>query len=444
LPPESSRMNRLPVVVIIGRPNVGKSTLFNRLVRRREAIVDDRPGVTRDRKSATVEWHGAAFELVDTGGYLPVSSDVFLASIREQVNQAIREADVLIFLTDAAEGVTPVDQEIAQIVRSSQKPVLLVVNKADNERLEQSVYDFYELGLEDPIPVSAEQGRRIGDLLETIVARLPRKVEKPEPAEAVHLAVIGKPNVGKSSFVNRLLGEEKVLVTDIPGTTRDSVDAAFRYFGHEFILIDTAGLRKKSRIRDAIEYFSTVRTIRSIERSDVTVVMIDAAEGLTHQDKAVLAQAVARKKGIVLAVNKWDLLKKDSQTLAEYEKKLKQQLANMDYIPILMISCKTGLRVQQVLQTALAVYKERQKRVSTAELNEKIGTILREQPPLVKDARPIKVHYLTQVRSAPPVFALFTNRPKAIAANYKRFVEKKIRQQFGFLGVPITLAVRKK
>jgi len=437
-------MTKLPVVAIIGRPNVGKSTLFNRLIRRREAIVDDQPGVTRDRKSAPVEWHDVAFEVVDTGGYLPMSSDVFLAAIRDQVNQAIREADLLLFLTDALEGVTPIDQEIAQIVRSSERPVLLVVNKADNDRIEQAVYDFYELGLGDPIPVSAEQGRGIGDLLDTIAEHLPRKMTKPEPVEAVHLAVIGKPNVGKSSFVNRLLGEEKVLVTDIPGTTRDSVDAHFRYFGHEFILIDTAGLRKKSRIRDSIEYFSTVRTVRSIERSDVTVVMIDAREGLTHQDKAVLAQAVARKKGVVLAVNKWDLVQRDSRTLAEYEQELKQQLANMDYIPIIMISCKTGLRVHLVVQTALSVYRERKKRIPTAELNEKIGVILREQPPLVKDARPIKVHYLTQVRAEPPVFALFTNRPRAIAANYKRFVEKKIRENFGFLGVPITLAVRRK
>ena len=438
-------MSRLPLVAIIGRPNVGKSTLFNRLIRRREAIVDDQPGVTRDRKVAPVEWRGAVFEVMDTGGYLPITSDVFLASIRDQVNRAIQEADLLLFLTDAVEGVTPVDQEIAQIVRSSERKVLLVVNKVDNRKIEEQIYDFYQLGLGDPIPISAEQGKGIGDLLDTITENLPYLGEKREEAvEAVHLAVVGKPNVGKSSFLNRLIGEEKMLVTDIPGTTRDSVDVCFRFFGHDIVLIDTAGLRKKSRIKDSVEYFSTVRTLRSIERADVAVVMIDATEGLTHQDKAVLAQAVAHKKGIVLAVNKWDLVKKDEKTLAAYENELKAQLGNLDYIPILMISCKTGLRVQQVVQTALSVYQERKKRVSTAELNEKIGTVLREQPPLVKDAKPVKVHYLTQVRSAPPVFALFTNRPRAIGANYRRFVEKKIREQFGFFGVPITLAVRKK
>jgi GTP-binding protein len=435
---------KLPVVAIIGRPNVGKSTLFNRLLKRREAIVDDRPGVTRDRKVSTVEWQGAFFDLMDTGGYLPLTSDVFLAAIREQVHRAVKEADLLLFLVDAKEGITPIDEEIAKIVRASEKKCLLVVNKADNKKIEQSVYEFYSLGLGDPVAVSAESGRKIGDLLDLVVENLPEAEAEPEETEKIHLAVIGKPNVGKSSFVNAVLGEEKVLVTEIPGTTRDSVDTRFRYMDREFILIDTAGLRKKSRIKDSIEYYSAVRTRRSIERSDVTVVMIDAAEGLTHQDKAVIALAIARKKGVVLAVNKWDLIDRGPKMLARYEAELKNKLRNLDYIPIIMISCKTGLRVQEVLQVALSVYEERKKRIPTSELNRKIGDILREQPPLVKDARPIKVHYLTQVKAAPPVFALFTNRPEAIAANYRRFVEKKIREQFGFLGVPITLAVRKK
>lgn len=435
---------KLPVVAIIGRPNVGKSTLFNRILQRREAIVDDQPGVTRDRNYAEVDWNGVHFQLMDTGGFLPRSEDVFLTAIKEQVQLAISEADVLVFLTDGVEGVTPVDEEIAAMIQRSNRPCIVVVNKIDSARIEPSIYDFYSLGLTEPVPVSAISGRGTGDLLDQIVARLPRRVKLPREEKPIHLAVIGKPNVGKSSFVNRLLGEEKVLVTDIPGTTRDAVDTRFRAHKHDFILIDTAGLRKKARISSNIEYYSTVRTIHSIERSDVTLVFIDAREGLAHQDMAVVSQAVSRHKGVVLIVNKWDLVEKDDKTLPRYENELRFRLKNMDYIPIITISCKTNLRVRQVIQVALSVYRERNKRISTPELNDRLGPVLREHPPLVKDARPIKVHYITQVKTAPPVFALFTNRPHVIAPNYKRFVEKKIREQFGFLGVPLTIAVRKK
>ena len=435
---------KLPIVAIIGRPNVGKSTLFNRLLKKQDAIVDDQPGVTRDRKSAVVDWIGLNFQLMDTGGFLPSTDDVFLTAIKEQVELAVTEVDVLIFLTDGIEGVTPIDHEIAQIIKRSGKKCILVVNKIDNQNIELSVYDFYSLGLDKPYAVSAMSGRGTGDLLDQVIDLLPFKATADEEDNSIYLSVIGKPNVGKSSLVNRLLGHDKVLVTDIPGTTRDSIDSQFRYFENDFILIDTAGLRKKAKIYDNIEYFSTVRTIRSIERSHVTLVLIDAEEGLTHQDMAVVSQAVSKNKGVVLVVNKWDLIEKDNKSAQDYEKELRYRLKNMDYIPILMISCKENLRVRQVIKVALSVYKERSKRISTSELNDKIGPILRNQPPLVKDNRPIKVHYLTQVKTSPPVFALFTNRPKVIAPNYKRFVEKKIRQQFGFLGVPLTIAVRQK
>jgi len=435
---------KLPIVAIIGRPNVGKSTLFNRLLKKQDAIIDDQPGVTRDRKYAVVDWIGLNFQLMDTGGFLPNTEDVFLTAIKEQVELAVAEVDVIIFLTDGIEGVTPIDHEIAQLIQRSGKKCILVVNKIDNRNMELSVYDFSSLGLDNPFAVSAMSGRGTGDLLDQVVELLPFKATRDEVDDSIYLSVIGKPNVGKSSFVNRLLGQEKVLVTDIPGTTRDSIDSQFRYFENDFVLIDTAGLRKKAKIYDNIEYYSTVRTIRSIERSNVTLVLIDAKEGLAHQDMAVVSQAVSKNKGVVLVVNKWDLIVKDDKSTQDYEKELRYRLKNMDYIPILMISCKTNLRIREVIKVALSVNVERNKRISTSELNDKIGPILRNQPPLVKDSKPIKVHYLTQVKTSPPIFALFTNRPQVIAPNYKRFVEKKIRKQFGFLGVPITIAVRKK
>ncbi|HDL18374.1 MAG TPA: ribosome biogenesis GTPase Der [Bacteroidetes bacterium] len=435
---------KLPVAAIIGRPNVGKSTLFNRLLKKRSAIVDDQPGVTRDSKMEKLVWNGVAFSLMDTGGFLPNTDDIFLTAIKEQVERAVAETDLLIFLTDAKEGVTPIDEEIARIVRRSGKENILVVNKVDSQLVEPAVYDFYALGLIEPLAISAMNGRSTGDLLDLIVQHLPEKVESKEEVEPVHLTIIGKPNVGKSSFVNRLLGEKKVLVTEIPGTTRDSIDSHFRSFGYNFVLIDTAGLRKRAKIDNRIEYYSTVRTMQSIDRSDVTIVLINAQDGLGHQDMAVVSNAVSRNKGVVLVVNKWDLIAKDTKTMQTTEKELRLSLKNLDYIPIIMISCKTNLRVHQVIHVALSVYQERKKRISTSELNDRLGPVLRDKPPLVKDSKPVKVHYLTQVKANPPVFALFTNRPQVIAPNYKRFIEKRIREQFGFLGVPLTIAVRKK
>ncbi len=406
--------------------------------------MDDAPGVTRDRNFGQMEWSGIPFQLVDTGGYLPGSPDVFLSGIREQVQQALQESDLLLFVTDVQDGVTSIDQEIAEMLLKADRHLVLAVNKADSPKQEESIYDFYSLGLGEPLPVSAEAGRGVGDLLDKIIEKLPRKASGEDENGVVNVAVVGKPNVGKSSFVNVLLGENRVMVTEIAGTTRDAIDSRFRAFGHNFILIDTAGIRKRSRVKDNVEYYSVVRSMRSIDRSDITIVLIDAIDDFTHQDKAVVAEVVAHKKGVVLAVNKWDLIEKSEKTLQTYEMNLREQLGNLAYIPIMMISCKHNLRVHQVIQVGFSVYKERNKRIPTSQINDALGGILRDSPPLVKDARPIKVHYITQVGTSPPVFALFTNRPRAIATNYRRFLERKIRENFGFMGVPITFVARKK
>lgn len=440
----SAANKKIPRVAIVGRPNVGKSTLFNRFLKKRFAIVDDLPGVTRDRNEGLVEWNGSSFYIEDTGGYLPGDEDEFIAGIREQIQQAVIDADLLLFITDAVEGITPIDKEIATLLQKANRRTILAVNKADNDMLDDSIYDFYGLGLGDPVLVSAESGRRVGDLLDNILENIPTKLSKDEDQEKVHIAIVGKPNVGKSTFVNVLLQKNKHLVSEIPGTTRDSIDSYYRYYGSDVVLIDTAGLRKRSRIDNNIEYYSVVRSLRSIDRSEVTIVLIDAIEGLTHQDKAIIKETVTRKKGLVLVVNKWDLIEIKNKDASAYEKKLRSQLGNLNFIPILMISCLHNLRVRNVIQVAFSVYKERNKRISTSEMNEILDDILRNKPPLTSETKPIKIHYITQVATSPPIFTLFTNRPKAIATNYKRFLEKKIRENFGFMGVPITLSVRRK
>jgi len=435
---------KLPVVAIIGRPNVGKSTLFNRIVRRREAIVDDIPGITRDRKYGEVSWKGRRFLLVDTGGFIPIAEDVLTKAVQEQVQKAIEEAHALILLVDVTEGVTPLDQMIAEILRHSERKMFLAVNKVDNERRKQGIYEFYRLNLGDPLPISATLGKGVGDLLDKVVEDLPEVKEEPAEQGLIKLAVVGRPNVGKSSFINALLGEEKLIVTEIPGTTRDAIDTRMRYYGRDYLLIDTAGLRRKSRVKDSVEYYSSVRALKSIQRCDVALVLIDATEGLTHQDMRIIGEAVDQKKGVVLLVNKWDLVEKTDETVKLYEQHIRSRLKNLDYVPVLWVSAKTKKRIFQALDVAHSVFEERQKRVTTSQLNEALGPIIRENPPFVKDGRPLKIHYCTQVKSAPPVFAFFTNFPDSIGENYRRFLEKKIRENFGFFGVPLTLVFRKK
>jgi len=435
-----------PVIVIVGRPNVGKSTLFNRIIMSREAIVHDKPGVTRDRKYAETLWNGRWITLVDTGGYIPQTSDALEEAIKRQIERAIAEAHCILFLVDVSTGITPQDEEVAEVLRRSDKRVLLVVNKVDDETREHQLSEFYGLGFGEPFPISALNGRHIGDLLDKVVEDFPSlsKEEIPEEDSAIKLAVIGKPNVGKSCFINALLGEEKLIVTEIPGTTRDSIDTRFRYHDRDYLLIDTAGLRRKTKIKDGVEYYSTVRTLRSIERSDVALVFIDALSGLTQQDIRVLREALDKKKGVVLVVNKWDLVEKDTQAAKAFEREIRAKLKTIDFLPILFISAKTGKRIYETIDVARSVYEERNKRIRTHLLNKVLGDIIRRNQPEGSGRRSVKIYYCTQIKSSPPMFAFFSNEPAAIKANYKRFLEKKIRENFGFFGVPITLVFRKK
>lgn len=433
------------IVAIVGRPNVGKSTLFNRIIGERDAIVDPKSGVTRDRHYGQAEWNGKKFTVIDTGGYVPDSDDVFESAIREQVQIAIDEADVIVFVVDAITGVTPIDIEIAKILRQTKKKVILAVNKIDNDKLELYSSQFYELGLGEPFSISALHGRKVGDFLDEVVKDLPEKVEETEEGKnRIKVAVVGQPNVGKSSFVNAILGENRIIVTDIPGTTRDSIDMTFRYNDTEFVLIDTAGLRRRSKIKESIEFYSAIRALKSVERCDVAVVMLDATCGLERQDLRIIGEAADLKKGIIIAVNKWDLIEKDSNTALEYEHALKERLKVFDYVPILFISAKTKQRIFKVLDLAKIVYDERNKKIKTSELNKVLFPIVKETPPPAVSGKEIKIKYVTQVKTAPPVFAFFANFPDDIPEHYKRFLENKIREHFGFIGVPVTIVFKKK
>ena len=435
-----------PILAIIGRPNVGKSTLYNRIIRKRDAIVDGQPGVTRDRKYTDADWNGVNFTLIDTGGYLPDTENLIHQAVLNQVHQAIAEADVIAFLVEVTTGITSIDEDIARILKRSTKQIILAVNKVDNESRELELGDFYKLGLGEPIPISAISGRNIGDFLDRVISLFPDskgKYEKSEQPE-IKIAVVGKPNVGKSSFVNAILGEDKLIVTDIPGTTRDAIDTLFKYYGHRFLLIDTAGLRKRSRVKEAVEYFSTVRSFSSIQRCDVAVVIVDAQDGITDQDKKVIEEAVRFKKGIILAVNKWDLIEKDARTAIEYERDIKDAIPYLSYLPIIFISALTNQRVFKVIEIASSIFQERGKKIKTSELNEFFEPIIKSTPPAAVGGKEIKIKYITQIKTKPPVFAFFCNHPKLIKANYRSFLENKFRQQFGFFGVPLTFVFRRK
>ncbi len=438
-------MNK-PILAIIGRPNVGKSTLYNRIIRKRDAIVDDQPGVTRDRKYADADWNGINFTLIDTGGYLPDSENLIHQAVLHQVHQAIAEADVIAFLVDVTIGISSIDEEIARILKRSQKQIILTVNKVDNETREFELGDFFKLGLGEPIPVSAISGRRVGDFLDKVIECFPKsesqlnKSEEPE----IKIAVVGKPNVGKSSFVNAVLGQDKLIVTDIPGTTRDAIDTPFKYYGHRFLLIDTAGLRKRSRVKEPVEFFSTVRSLNSIQRCDVAVIIIDALDGITDQDKTVIKEAIQFKKAIVLAVNKWDLVEKNAQTAVEYEKRIKEAIPYLNYLPIIFISALTRQRIFKVIEITRSIFEERSKKITTSELNDYFETVIQSTSPAAVGGKEIKIKYVTQVKTNPPVFAFFCNHPKLIKPNYRSFLENRLRERFGFFGVPVTLVFRRK
>ena len=434
----------VPLVAIVGRPNVGKSTLFNRLIGKRKAIVDDHPGITRDRNYDFVDWNGRQFELVDTGGYMPEARRQIDLAVLEQVEIALDEADLILYLADSRTGITDVDERLAGMLRRGDKDVLLVVNKIDAERDDPEVGQFYNLGLGEPYPVSAMTGRQSGDLLDEIVRRIKKSDLPEEDEDIIKLAVIGRENVGKSSLVNTLLEQARSIVTDIPGTTRDPVDSKLKYKKRRYLLIDTAGLKKKSRIKENVLFYSNLRTYRSIERADVVLYLVDVNEGLSRQDVTILSEAAGQRKGIVLVLNKWDLIKKDHKTIEKFTKEYTERLGVMRYIPQIYVSVLEKQRLFKMLDLATEIFEERQKRISTSELNDFFQPLILENTPPAIKGKEIKINYITQVKARPPVFAFYSNHPDLITENYKRFLENKLRAQYGFVGVPVKLSFRKK
>jgi GTP-binding protein len=433
------------IVVIVGRPNVGKSTLFNRLVGRKEAIVHDLSGVTRDRNYGEVEWAGKEFQLIDTGGYVPNSPDLFETAIREQVQIAITEADAVLFLVDVKAGLTSFDIEIGRILRSSNKKFFLIVNKVDSEKFEPGAAEFYSLGVDKVYDISAVAGRKIGDLLDDITVDMPMIEEEEDDSSKLKIAVVGRPNVGKSSLTNALLGEDRSIVTDIPGTTRDSIDSILKYYGQEITLIDTAGLRKKKKVEENIEFFSTIRTLRAIAECEVVIILVDAQTGIEKQDQKIIDEAVNRRKSIILAVNKWDLIEKDTNTARQFEVSIKEKMGSIDYVPVIFISALTKQRIYKLIDMAIEIFKERKKQISTSDLNETIlPEIERNPPPSTATGKEVKIKYITQAKGSYPVFLFFTNYPKEIPEHYKRYLEKLIRRKYGFTGVTIILSFKTK
>ena len=430
----------MSLVAIVGRPNVGKSTLFNRLVGMRQAIVDDTAGVTRDRHYGRSDWNGREFSVVDTGGYTSNSDDVFESAIRRQVQIAIDEADVILFMVEAATGITDYDAEIADVLRRSRKPVILCVNKVDSGEKMYDAYDFYSLGLGEIYSISAAN-----DLLDAVVAALPEEKESVDPyAGLPRVAIVGKPNVGKSSLTNALLGEERNIVTPVAGTTRDSIETHYNKFGHEFMLVDTAGIRKKGKVNEDLEFYSVMRSIRAIEHSDVCVMMIDATSGMEAQDMNIFNLIVRNRKACVLVVNKWDLFVKDSSTMKEYTASLKARLAPFDDLPIIFSSVLKMQRIQDVLNAVAEVYANYSRRIPTARLNEALLPIIEETPPPAWKGKYVKVKYITQLPTKFPAFAFFCNLPQYIKDPYKRFLENQLRAAFPLTGCPVQIFCRQK
>ncbi|MBK6678788.1 MAG: ribosome biogenesis GTPase Der [Ignavibacteriales bacterium] len=432
------------LVVIVGRPNVGKSTLFNRLTGTKDAIVDDVSGVTRDRQFGFVEWNMKRFRLIDTGGYVPNSPDQFEAAIREQVEIALTEADKIIFVLDGRTGLLPIDETIAELLRSSGKKTVLCVNKIDSEKFQNNVHEFYRLGFGEPHPISALNGRMTGDFLDIIIEEFPLAEEEAKDEE-LRIAFVGRPNVGKSSLTNALLGEDRSIVTDIPGTTRDSIDSVIKFYGEEITIVDTAGLRKKSRIKENIEYYSSVRTLRAIADSNIVVLLVDAVQGFESQEQKILEEAIQRRKGVIIAINKWDLVEKDSNTAKYYEKALIQKLGKYDYFPFIFISALTKQRIFKLIEMAKEIQIERHKKVPTSELNDIMLKEIQASPPQASHTgKEVKIKFVTQVGDNYPVFLFFCNYPKEITDQYRRYLEKVIRRHFGFKGVPFTISFKEK
>ena len=432
-----------PLVAVVGRPNVGKSTFFNKVVGKRVSIVEDTPGVTRDRIYAEAEWSGVHFALIDTGGIEPDSKDIILSQMREQAEVAMDTSDVILFMTDGRDGVTASDREVASMLMKTGKQVVLAVNKVDTGRLPEDFYDFYELGLGEPIPISAANMLNLGDLLDRLVESFPEGAGT-EEEDSIKLAMIGKPNVGKSSLINKLLGENRVIVSPIAGTTRDSIDTPFEKDGEKYLLIDTAGIRRKSKVNENIEKFSVIRAVAAIERCDVCLLMIDAQEGITEQDKKIAGIAHEAGKGIVVVVNKWDLIEKETNTMNEFRKHIARELTFMSYAPVVFISVLTGQRVNNVIKMAKYVAENRAMRVPTGRLNNLISdAIMMKQPPSDKGRR-LKIYYVTQVGVKPPLFSFKVNSRPLMHFSYARYMENKIREAFGFEGTSIKFVFREK
>ncbi|WP_127844621.1 ribosome biogenesis GTPase Der [Psychroflexus aestuariivivens] len=431
------------IVAIVGRPNVGKSTLFNRMIKRREAIVDSVSGVTRDRHYGKSDWNGREFTLIDTGGYVIGSDDVFEKEIDKQVELAIDESDVIIFVVDVVSGITPMDDDVAKLLRRVNKPVVLCVNKVDSNKNRTDALEFYNLGLGDFITVSATSGSGTGELLDEVVSKLPER-EIEEEVDLPKFAVVGRPNAGKSSFINALIGEERYIVTDIAGTTRDSIDTRYNRFGFDFKLVDTAGIRRKAKVKENLEFYSVMRSVRAIENSDVCLVIMDASRGFDSQVQSIFWLAEKNRKGIVILVNKWDLVEKETNTMKMFEAKIRQEISPFVDVPIIFMSVLNKQRIFKAIETAVEVYKNRSNKIKTRVLNDTLLPIIANNPPPALKGKYVKIKYITQLPTPQPQFAFFCNLPQYVKDPYKRFLENKLREHFNFDGVPISIYMRKK
>ena len=433
------------IVAIVGRPNVGKSTLFNRLVQRREAIVDSVSGVTRDRHYGKSDWNGKEFSVIDTGGYVVGSDDIFEGEIRKQVQLAIDEADIIVFVVDVEDGITPMDTEVAKLLRKVSKPIFIAVNKVDNAMRQNDAVEFYNLGLGEYHTISSINGSGTGDILDAIVAIMP----EPEVADLKkqvlpRFAVVGRPNAGKSSFINALIGEDRNIVTDIAGTTRDSIDTKYNRFGFDFNLVDTAGIRKKSKVKEDLEFYSVMRAVRTIEYSDVVILIVDATRGFESQDQNIFWLAEKNRKGVVILINKWDLIEKSTNTMRDYEARIRKQIAPFSDVPIIFTSVLTKQRLLKAIETAVEVFDNRKRRISTSKLNDTILEIVKQNPPPAIKGKYVKIKYCMQLPTQTPQFAFFSNLPQYVKEPYKRYIENQLREQYNFSGVPITIYFRQK
>jgi len=433
------------IVAIVGRPNVGKSTLFNRLVQRREAIVDSVSGVTRDRHYGKSDWNGKEFSVIDTGGYSVGSDDIFEGEIRKQVNLAIDEADIIVFVVNVEDGITPMDSEVAKLLRKVKKPIFTVVNKVDNALREPDAVEFYNLGLGDYFTIASINGSGTGDLLDALAEKMPAPEEVDlEKEELPRFAIVGRPNAGKSSFINALIGEDRNIVTNIAGTTRDSIDTKYNRFGFDFNLVDTAGIRRKSRVKEDLEFYSVMRAVRSIEYSDVIVLVVDATRGFEGQDQNIFWLAEKNRKGVVILINKWDLIEKETNTMRDFEAMVRKQIEPFTDVPIVFISALTKQRLFKAIETAVEVFENRKNKIPTSKLNDAMLDIVKSYPPPATKGKFVKIKYCMQLPTPTPQFAFFCNLPQYVREPYKRFIENKLRETYNFTGTPITIYFRQK